>query len=361
MSKIGFRLTKIKDTEPINALSFIAILFLDIFVLVNLFIGLENHTDQMSKPSEYIPQICREIVIQDSWSAESRIRKLSSYLLHYDRRYYKKKLDTKVKHPICERIIDGFDDLKINKELIEIFKEREKLQKKYITFDNFQKNLNDEAKVLLTKIEAIDKQINDNDAVKQFWQIIAEQRNFSAELKSDLRKLNYIFPLKKLLFEMLFLLPLFAVLLWWNSISFKKERALQSFISSHLIVVTFIPIFITICKAVFEIIPDKLFKELIDFLESLKLIAFWHYFLVVLAILVSLLVIYLFQNKVFTKKRLIKRRLIKKQCVNCGKKLLPNLEFCPFCGEKLKITCGNCNEETYKGSEFCINCGERME
>lgn len=355
------RLTKIKDSEPLSPLSFILIIFLDIFILVNIFIGLNNQVEQLVSPEEYIPSICRDIIINEKWVEENRINKLSNIILNQYRSYYYSEEDKNPKHPICVKIIERLEQFKKNEKLIELFKDRDKLITKYNSYDSFQKENNSNVITILRRIEFTNNKINNNSEVKKFWEIINEKTKLSKELSSDLRKANFIFPIKRLLIEFLFLIPLLFIFIFWNNKSIKKGRHLQIFISSHLIVVALIPVFFEICHAVFEIIPKKILKTFIEFLESLKLIAIWHYILTIIAILITLFLIYFIQKKVFNKERLIKRRFIKKQCINCGKKINYEIEFCPYCGNNQKIKCKNCNNLTFKGCNYCTNCGSKVD
>ena len=119
------------------------------------------------------------------------------------------------------------------------------------------------------------------------------------------------YPVKRLGMQMLFLLPLFAIFYVWNNASIRKSRGIQALVSSHLLVVSFIPIFFKIIETVYDIIPKKLLKKLIDLLESLKLVAIWHYFVIALAVAAALFLIYIFQKKLFSREKLIERRIAK--------------------------------------------------
>ena len=82
--------------------------------------------------------------------------------------------------------------------------------------------------------------------------------------------------------ELAFLLPLFIIFWIWNSRSIEKKSSVQSLISSHLLVIAFIPIFIKVMEAIFDIIPKRLIEKILEFLVSFKLLAIWYYVLVLL-------------------------------------------------------------------------------
>lgn len=358
LSEISNRLTRITENEPLSSLSIVLVVLLDLFVLVNLFTGLSDQTKQLTSPDEYIPSICREIIIDKNWVNENRIPELSSLILQDQRNYWEIAPDKKDKHPICKDLYATIKDMKGNKGLISYFDERDKLAKRYNSYDAYQKQKNPEVDKILSNIKEIDEKINALDVVKGFWVTVEKKGALAETLTNDLRRINFTYPIKRLGIRILFLLPVIVLLFIWNSASIRKNRYLQTFISSHLLIVSFIPAFFEICQAVFDIIPHKLFKKVIEFLESWNLIAIWYYILMIGAILLSLFLIYLLQKKVFTKERLMRRRLEKKKCVDCGRPLPYQVHFCPICGGSQNLTCKNCHQETLQGATFCIHCGK---
>jgi hypothetical protein len=336
------------------------VVLLDLFILVSLFTGLNDQTKQLTSPNEYIPRVCREIIIDKNWVNENRISALSNLILQGQKSYWENAPDNKYKHPICEDIYVAIMDMKGNKELISYFAERDKLFKRYSSYDFYQKQTNPEVDKILADIEFIDKKINALDVVNNFWATIEEKGALSETLTTDFRRINLTYPTKRLGLQILFLLPVIVLLFLWNSASIRKNRYLQTFISSHLLIVSFIPAFLQICQAVFDIIPHNIFKKVIKFLETWNLIAVWYYVLMVGAILLSLFLIYLLQKKVFTKERLARRRLEKRKCVDCGSPLPYQLQCCPFCGGSQNVTCKNCHQETLQGASFCIQCGKAL-
>lgn len=357
-NEIGNRLTRLTENEPLSLLSIVLVVFLDLFVLVNLFIGLNDQTKQLTSPDEYIPNVCREIIIEKNWVEEKKVSELSNLILQDQRSYWEIEPDKKDKHPICKDLNTIIKDMKSNKDLISYLDERDKLVKRYNSYDNYQKQIDPEVDKILTDIKGIDQRITTLDIVKRFWVTVEKQGILAETLTKELRKINFTYPIKRLAMRVLFLLPVIALLFYWNSVSIRKSRYLQAFISSHLLIVSFIPAFFEICQAVFDIIPHKLFKKVMEFLESWNLIAIWYYILIIVAILLSLFFIYILQKKVFTKERLMRRRLEKKKCIDCGRPLSYQLHFCPFCGASQNVICKNCQQETLQGAAFCIHCGK---
>src|SRR5512139_420376 len=121
----------------------------------------------------------------------------------------------------------------------------------------------------------------------------------------ELRRLNFWYPAKRLAMEMLFLLPLLAAFYFWNAKSIAGNRPFQALVSSHLLVVVLIPVFFKVVELVYDVIPRKLLRQVIELLESLKLVAIWYYLLIGVAIVTALALVYLFQKKLFSREKLL--------------------------------------------------------
>lgn len=176
---------------------------------------------------------------------------------------------------------------------------------------------------------------------------------------TDLRTLNYWYPVKKLGMQLIFLLPIFAAFYLWNNASIRKKRGVQTLVSSHLLAVSFIPILSIIIETVYDIIPKRLLKEVIDLLQALKLVAIWHYLVIALAVAAALFLIYIFQKKLFSREKLLERRISRGECQQCGKHLPFGAQACPFCGFRQFRTCSNCSSSMHVHGKYCRECGEK--
>ena len=76
--------------------------------------------------------------------------------------------------------------------------------------------------------------------------------------------------------QLIFLLPLFLIFRAWNSASLRGGRGLQTLVSAHLLVVSFIPILFKLIEAVYRIIPHRLLAAVFEFLAAFRLVAIWH-------------------------------------------------------------------------------------
>jgi RNA polymerase subunit RPABC4/transcription elongation factor Spt4 len=93
-------------------------------------------------------------------------------------------------------------------------------------------------------------------------------------------------------------------------------------------------------------------------LESLKLVAIWHYLIIALAVAAALFLIYIFQKKLFSREKLIERRISKGDCQRCGKHLPAGSQACPFCGFAQFKPCSSCGKLMHVHGRFCRECGK---
>jgi hypothetical protein len=386
--KVKSSLTNI-DNQPLSKPSLVIILFLDIFILISIFDGLDNHTRQFSTPDDYIPYSCREIVIDSAWNSTNRIENISSIILSNNNSYEREEIK-KEHHPICLPYLELVDQMKVNKVLIAFFEDRNKFEGEANSFkrdidnlkgayetslletiaqqnsgqanvDTIKKEIREKTTVLntlLAQIDASEKKINGNKIVTQLWmKLELLQPSDREKLKSDLRVMTFWYPVKHLGMQLLFLVPLFIIFFIWNSISQKMNRSIQALVSSHLLIISFVPIFFALIETVYEIIPKILLKKLIDLLVTLRLVALWNYLIIGLSVVAALFLIYIFQKKFFSQEKLTERRIIKNQCQKCGKHLPHGSQACPFCGFLQFMPCKTCNQQTLVYGKYCKSCG----
>ena len=389
------RLTNIGNEEPLSKLSLVVIMALDLFILFIIFGGMYDHTKQMTYPGEYIPNECQQIFIKNNWSPENQLTKLqklilsdyNSYSYGYDSQFSKNKIE--VMHPVCKAFYAKVKLIKETKELETLFVSRQNLIKNQTQISyNFEESKNVSNTHLLTniarkdnkttpvlsivktikthtkkleditlKLSKIEEQINKTPEVMNLWEIISPNNRQRENIIEDFKKFQYWHPVKKLVWQFVFLLPIFVTFYLWSSISVKRNNNIQILISSHMLTVASIPIILRIIEVVLDLIPHVFFKKLFKVLESLHLIAVWHYIVIFGSVGIALFTIYIIQKKIFNKARIYQKRLIKGECCHCGKRLLNKVSNCPFCGTKQLKVCNNCQEETDVGGPYCKNCG----
>jgi len=388
--KIKGNLTSL-DNQPLSKAALVIILFLDLFILTSIFTGMNQHTRQLAAPDDFIPYSCREVVINREWNPTNRTENLSDIIISHNSSYYLLAEKKRNHHPICQPYLALFDQIKSDKELAAVFEERKKFAREanelqrgisaekgaYDTslLETIAKEKEDRANVdrlrkdvqakteslntLRGQIAALELEINSNPTVRLLWEKLNNQdRSAREQLQADLRKAYFWYPLQRLGMQILFLLPLFIIFYIWNNASVRKNRGIQSLVSAHLLVISFIPIFCKIVEAIYDILPKKLLYKLIELLESFNLIAIWHYLMIGLAVAAALFCIYIFQRKIFSREKLLERRIMKGQCQQCGKQLPKGSQACSFCGFSQYKLCNSCDKPTFVFGKHCSNCGK---
>ncbi len=291
-------------------------------------------------------------------------------------------------HPACRQLLSGIRRIREDEALVSVFRKRQITQKNRQQLANRFKDskavydtrlledmaagtesrhlpaISENAKKRSEALDELDqllseyeKTISENPSVIEFSKTLEELSSRRETILSDIRQLDFWYPVKELAWQLVFLIPLFALFYVWNARSIQKRRHLQILISSHLLVVASIPILFKILELVLEIIPHRLLESLFDLLVSLKVIAIWHYIVIFLAVLLAFFAIYLIQKKLFSKVRIMQKRLMKGACYACGKNLPQQAFTCPFCGKEQRMQCPVCEKDTYRAGKFCVHCG----
>jgi len=395
----GFKnkLTRLNDNEPITKLALAIIVLLDIFILSIIFGGLDDHTDQLTSPSEYFPHECRQVFITKDWTQANKTARLQELVLtdynNYSYRHdssFEKSTIAKM-HLLCGGFYEKIRSIENDGVLKALFINRQQAAKKkgqlvkqydkenevYDTkllenianknsaelssMANSTKSKGKEIDRLNSQIQDLNGKINSNPLVMEFWALARPGDAVRRDgLVSDLKRFERVYLFRELMWQLLFLLPLLVIFCVWHAKSIKKTRMVQGFISAHLVVVASIPIVFKVIETVLELIPFHFFKDLFELLERLHIIALWHYGVIIVSIGVALLCVYIIQKKTFNKKRLYEKRLAKGICYSCGKTLPEKAAVCPFCGVKQLRKCSGCHADTHINGKFCINCGQEQ-
>lgn len=378
------------DNQPIGKAALTVVLFLDLFILISIFDGLAAHTAQLTRPAEFIPSHCRDIVIKRDWNDINQLVRISQIVSNYRDSYAPRKVPTKRQHPSCESITTLIDSLKsdpgisatlkeflllrtqsnqtraefdrikgiVDTSLLEIMAKGDDADTITGTISQQVADARENMDLLVTKERSLQATLLQEQRLIDLFAIIEavseEERN---RLADELRNLNFWHPAKRLAMEFMFLLPLVFVFYVWNSRSVAGDRPFQVLVSSHLMVIVFVPVLFKITELVVDIIPKRLLKNLIELLESLQLVALWHYLLMALAVLAALLLVYLFQRKLFSQEKLWAKRISKGLCQNCGVHLPSHDLACPLCGFEQFRQCKHCDQTTYVFGNYCRECG----
>ncbi|MEH1941562.1 MAG: hypothetical protein V7L01_15275 [Nostoc sp.] len=386
------------NNEPLNKVSLIVIILIDIFILINVFTGLDDISRWHISPTEAYPcysewQNYRAKTTKDK---DYEIVKLSlpyenSNQLSFQRNYQQAEAGHLGKvSKTCLQYADYKDKIN-NPEKQQIIKSIDREQAKISSFEQANRTIESQYdSTLLEKIagQGREQSINqvgaekakqaleqNNRQINTLKQEISTLKNellakpesisFITFLKDDnqfreveqgYRQASFWYPSIQLAFQSLFLLPLILIALSVHKFAQGRGYGLVSLISWHLLVIFFIPLIIKI----FEFLQiGVIFKFIFDIIRTLfgGLLFLINYAYILLIPIIGFGIIQFFQKFVFNAKVQAASRVQKSRCVNCAKKIRHLDAYCPHCGYYQNIECQNCHNLTYKHLPYCKHCG----
>jgi len=386
------------NNEPLNKVSLIVIILIDIFILINVFIGLDDISRWHISPTEAYPcysewQNYQTKTTQDK---DYEIVKLSlpynqNNQLSFQRNYQQAEAGHLGKVSKTCLQYAGYKDKINNPQKQQIIKIIDQKQAKISTLQQSNSTIKTQYdSTLLEKIagQGREQSINqvsaekakqrleqNNRQISTLKQEISTLKNellakpesisFIAFLKDDnqfrevdkgYQQASFWYPSIQLAFQSLFLLPLILIALSVNKFAQRRGYGLISLISWHLLVIFFIPLIVKI----FEFLQiGAIFKFLFDIISALfgGLLFLINYAYILLIPIIGFGIIQFFQKFVFNVKVQAASRVQKSRCVNCAKKIRHLDTYCPHCGYYQDIECQNCHNLTYKYLPYCKHCG----
>lgn len=389
LAKVWTDLAHVGERQPLNRAVLVVLVFLDLFVLVSIFDGLDAHTRQLTSPDERVPETCVEIVIDRSWNETNRLDRLAAAVQRLVPPYGERAEPRRPLHLLCAPLVGAVDAVLEDDTLVRTLRARGRAQGELRDLDaalsalrpaydtallqgvakqpdppaipTVEKELREKTGALeaaRAQLATLDSALDGSPRVAALWQRVASVREEDrATLEADLRRMTFWFPLKRLGMQLLFLLPLFAVFYAWSARSARRGRGVQSLVASHLLVVAFVPIFLKLVEALYDVIPKRLIAKLLALLASLNLVALWHYLVIAVAVAGTLLLVVVGQRKLFSREKLLERRIARGLCQDCGKRLPAGARACPFCGFAQFERCPGCGGSAHACASHCAECG----
>lgn len=379
------------DSQRLGLPTLIVLVLLDLFVLVSLMTGLHQHSAQLTSPQEYIPGYCRDAVIHKTWNDANQLEQLAQLVNQHNEKSTYHHPRSPDRHPLCQALEDRLDRVRQDSRVSDTLKDWTTKLEEIRLIDARLGNLtpsyrtdlletvagldrpepsteistrinSDQAalETLVRQAAALETSLDANEAVaatlSQLGSYTLEDR---ARLTQALRTANLWYPVKRVGMEFLFLAPAIAIFYFWHARSLVRNRPFQQLLSAHLLVVAMIPALFKLGELLHDIIPRHLLENLISLLQSLGLVAIWHYLVIAVSVLMAAALIYLFQKKLFSREREMTRRISKGQCQGCG--LHIEDAVCTHCGFAQYTPCNSCGEQTYVSGAFCRHCGAVQE
>jgi hypothetical protein len=393
-----FSKTRTINNEPLNKVSLIVIIIIDIFILINVFTGLDDISRWHISPTEAYPcysewQNYRTKTTKDKDYEIVRLS-LPSYTnnqLSFRRNYQQAETGhlgkvsqtclqyadykDKINNPEKQQIIRTIDQkqakisrLQQTNSTIKSQYDSTLLEK--IAGQRREQSINQvSAEKAKQALEENNRQIStlqqENSTLKNELLAKPESISFITFIKDDNRfqevdkgyqQASFWYPSIQLGFQSLFLLPLILIALSVHKFAQRRGYGLVSLISWHLLVIFFIPLIVKI----FEFLQvGAIFKFLFDIVSAIfgGLLFLINYVYILLIPVIGFGIIQFFQKFVFNAKVQAASRVQNSRCVNCAKKIRHLDTYCPHCGYYQYIECHNCHNLTYKHLSYCKHCG----
>jgi predicted RNA-binding Zn-ribbon protein involved in translation (DUF1610 family) len=386
------------NNEPLNKVSLIVIILIDIFILINVFTGLDDISRWHISPNEAYPCYSEwqnyrakttkdkdyEIVrlslsdyqnnqpsFQETYQkAEAgHLGKVSQTCLQYAS--YKDKID----NPEKQQIIKTIDQKQARISTLEQANRTIKAQYDSTLLEKIagqgrEQSINQvSAEKAKQTLEQNNRQIStlkqEISTLKN--ELLAKPENISfitflkdnnqfREVEKGYQQASFWYPSIQLGFQSLFLLPLIIIALSVHKFAQRRGYGLVSLISWHLLVIFFIPLIVK----VFEFLQiGAIFQFLFNIISTLfgGLVFLINYAYILLIPIIGFGIIQFFQKVVFNTKVQAANRVQKSRCVNCAKKIRQVDTYCPHCGYYQYVECQNCHNLTYKHLSYCKHCG----
>lgn len=399
---------KYDGNESLTKASIIFIIILDIFVFIMINQGIDFQTRITNNVNVKYDSKCRSAI---NIKNNNQMNDPNSYFYktnkNYLGHYRNKSISTEdlnnitineqdnrceiINNNIQNIIIDkNFINLQLNlinieKEIKNIKKNNDYIQKQYsnmllediakqdrnksiIEGNNSQiakQNLDNNNFKIEKLIENKNKILNNFYKTNNFIKMKNYIENNRKQILEDYESEKKYYKIKKSVIEIMFILPL-ILLFYFSMMNFKnKEKYSLYIISKNIFFITLIPFLWSTSFIIYNLIPHTFISRLISFFYNLKIPFVVYYLLIFIAIAIfTVIILKLQKRQKENKKRLVNsidkvRRYELSKCSNCFKPVnYIMMDYCPNCGNTLKVECKNCLSKTIKNLKFCYVCGK---
>lgn len=387
--------TRTINNEPLNQVSLIVVILIDIVILSNVFIGLNDIAHWHISPTSAYPcynewrdyrdqtadnkdfETVRHAAAPGPTTTQLRYRQGSADRLGevntvcWQYGEAKDAVRSAENEAILQELKEGEDAIATLKTSnSEIRQQYDSTLLEEIAGQSRDRSINQvgaaQAKTTLaeneTKINALNADIL---ALKGRLLAQPDSAAFLALLKQDAsfqtveqgyEKADFWYPSIQLVFQAIFLIPLILAALVAYTVAQRKHYGLIALISWHLLVIFFIPLILK----VFEFLQmGVLFTIIFDLVGALfgRLLFLVSYVYILLIPLLGFGIIKFAQRFVFNPKLQAAGRVQNSRCIRCAKKIKTHDAHCPHCGYHQHRECGHCQQLTYRYLPYCNHCG----
>ncbi|MEL6555885.1 MAG: zinc ribbon domain-containing protein [Cyanobacteria bacterium J06621_11] len=386
--------------EPINKVSLVVIVLLDIFVLSSVFAGLQDISQWPLSPSQTYP--CQqewqqyresdaankdyEVISQnlrfpeDGFGyiptyrsrSEGHLGEVSNVCLQYEST--RDALSTSASKTIDKSINDTLAEINSFKAknrnirsqydstlLEEIAGQPREQSINEVGAAEARKEIEQNEQAIAQrepKLKTLQETLVATAESQAFLSLLNDGDKFS-QVNEGFEQASFWYPSIQLVFQALFLLPLILLAAAIHWLAERRNYGYIALISWHLLVVFCIPL---IWK-LFEFFQfGFIIQWLTEFLEVLfgGLRFLVNYLQILLFPIIGFAIIKFAQRFVFNTRRQAANRIQKGRCVNCGKKIRKYDVHCPHCSYQQYQECHNCHNLTYRHLPHCKHCGAQQ-
>ena len=393
------------NNEPLNRMSLIVIIFVDLFILTNVFTGLDDISRWHLSPAQAHPcylewnsyqtqtkgnkdyDIVRKAAIaqtnENMYRSDSKLSARETY--ERDAKNHLGNIAStcldyagirdKVNTPENRKIVSTIDRQQADIGKLEAANQNIKSQYDSSLLEKIAKQTRDRSINQVGAEKA--KQTLDQNNLKisglklettnlknilvakpesiAFTSLLKDNNKF-IPLKSSYQQASFWYPSIQFGFQAAFLFPLILGASVINNFAQRRGYGLIALISWHLLVIFLIPLLFK----VFEFLQvGVIFTWISKFIYRIfgSLLFLISYFYILLVPLLGFGLIKVFQKFVFNSKIQTATRVQKSQCVNCASKIRASDIYCPHCSTYQLSECQTCHHLTYKGLPYCNQCG----
>ncbi len=388
-----FRKSRTISNEPVNKLSLIVIVVIDIFILINVFTGLNDISTWPMTPAQTYPcyyewnnyrtqtdqdkdyKIISNSLVSTTFkqsyqqAEERHLGKVFTTCLTYGEHKDKIKnpqneqaqitinqKDSKISNlrrsnntireqydsTLLEKIAGQSRERSINQVSAE--KAKQELERNNRNISRLQQEIDNLKKEIISRPESV-----------SFLAFINDEGKFNT-IRKKYQQASLWYPSVQFAFQSVFLLPLIFIALSVHKFTQRRGYGLIALMSWHLLVIFLIPLIVKI----FDFLQfDAIFEFIFDIISAIvgSLIFLVSYVYILLIPLIGFGIIKFFQKIVFNPKIQAANRVKKLQCINCARKIKLDDHYCPHCGYYQYVECQSCHNMTYKYLPYCKHCG----
>ncbi|MEO1069274.1 MAG: hypothetical protein AAFW95_09165 [Cyanobacteria bacterium J06638_6] len=393
-----FRQARTVNNEPVNRASLAMIILIDLFILFNVFSGLNDISYWPLSPTQTYPchspwtnyrsqtQADRDsnillsniqvppdpgftLTADYGRAAEGRLGQVSPLCLDYAARA--DALNTSANREIVGSITQNQGTIaNLEQENQTIRSQYDSTLLEQIAGQPQEQSINQveasQARATLERNQAeIDRleqqqqqlqtQLTQTPTSQDFLALLNDDSQYQ-QLDRQFQRASFWHPTVRLLFQGLFLLPLVGAAWMVYRVAERRGYGLIALQAWHLLVIFCIPLVIKL----FEVLQfGALFSALAQLVLTLfgGLLFLINYIYILLVPLVGYGIIKFFQKVVLNPRLQVAGRVQNQKCIRCAKKLRRGDTHCPYCGFYQEAECGHCHQPTYKFLPYCRHCG----